>query len=499
MKKPENTFDDYRDFYQVKIPRRKLIRSLGAASLTSALGLLLLNDTNKYKTEYKKAQELVEAEFPPMDHELEVLSEEYAQQKEKVLRLIQDNKIDEARLIIDTQSFREAYQIELDLEEYRTKKTEKLRKLLDETKSLTRRYPEQVGLVTLTSVTAAAFLWIHDLPGRIRAVRDQELEARQRIEVVYGKKEQFSKEEAVKIDLAFSYLPPIGGKLPLVMQDQSDAGKDYGRFSPSVAAEEQVAEVIKMRRSGELGKAYIHQLTVQGRLPDDFKYAGVSLVLNSPYKNDWEQPFFEMGWGGISPLIHDGGVEYAVNKSINTRWKTVSGRTDFIERAFLVETTPHDEAFSAENPAQKAMRQLSTKREEERILLEAKFYQRAAFALHAYCGTMPDSIPLYIRTSAARIWEKYVQEMNTLLTSKGIEGLVAVTWFNSEPLLDHPVLGDSYGPRHEADYEPIKQQLQHAESIKLDYELQTKNRQIMQNLVDAVGKAIGLPKESSVH
>jgi len=259
-------------------------------------------------------------------------------------------------------------------------------------------------------------------------------------------------EELQRLRKAVAWLPPEGAKIPLV-----HGGENYRTLSdpvllPSWTAEEQVQAVLRLLRGKQLGKQYIHQLTVQGRLPDEFKYAALALILISPYLQDWNEPFMDAPWGKVAPLVHDGGI---TETSLNFLWRDVEGRTDFLRRVAVV--------YGPNQPELKAM-------EQERLLLETKAYQRLALALHAAQGTAPKAeeveggIPPDLYKKLADHWKKFRQAMDQYLDAFSGEiegekfdltGAVRVRWFLDKPreLKDWP------GPRQEADWDPVRKEL----------------------------------------
>ena len=253
-------------------------------------------------------------------------------------------------------------------------------------------------------------------------------------------------------------LPPAGGKIPntLDAKGRLNPVHSFGplyKIAPTWTMEEQVGTVLKARQAGLLESGYVHQLTVQGKLPDEFKYVALALILSSPYRHDWTEPMFNATWGTVAPLVHDGG---AVELDLNPAWEKVEGRTDFLQRVVMVydpKTQPELERM-----------------EQDRLLLEARAYQRLALALHAAKGTapraeeVPGGIPpdLYEKLSAH--WKKFRQAMDqTLGAFSGelggerfdLNGLVRVRWF-----LGQPVEVEKWpGPRWEAPWPPIQKEL----------------------------------------
>ncbi len=174
------------------------------------------------------------------------------------------------------------------------------------------------------------------------------------------------------------YLPPVGGKITLEKNSLYPTP-----LSPALTADQKVEQIIKFRQEGKLDGSYVHQLTVQGKLPDEFKYAALALIINSTYRSDWSKPFYEADWAKVAPLIHDGGNV----RSINPLWWS-KGRTDFLQRVATVYepelenmeqyATPQlATQFSSEDLANAVLEQ----EERRRLILEINFYQRAAFAL----------------------------------------------------------------------------------------------------------------------
>lgn len=136
----------------------------------------------------------------------------------------------------------------------------------------------------------------------------------------------FSKEQIETFLKKIFYLPPVGGKVTLERNSLWPTA-----LLPALTADEKVEEIIKFRQNKELDKVYVHQLTVQGRLPDEFKYAALALIINSTYRSDWKKPFYEADWAKVAPLVHDGGNV----SDINPLWRS-KGRTDFLQRVATV-------------------------------------------------------------------------------------------------------------------------------------------------------------------
>lgn len=135
-----------------------------------------------------------------------------------------------------------------------------------------------------------------------------------------------SREQVEALLKKIFYLPPVGGKVTLEKKSLRPAS-----LFPVLTADEKVEEIIRFRQEGKLDETYVHQLTVQGRLPDEFKYAALALTINSTYRSDWRKPLYEAPWGKVAPLVHDGGHV----QTINPFW-SIRGRTDFIQRVATV-------------------------------------------------------------------------------------------------------------------------------------------------------------------
>ncbi len=267
-----------------------------------------------------------------------------------------------------------------------------------------------------------------------------------------------SREELEEFRSRVLLLPPVGGKIPELLDSQGrlKGHRVFGalyRIDPAWTVEEQIQTVLQARQKGLLGDGYVHQLSVQGRLPDEFKYAAVALILSSPYRQDWKEPFFEADWGKVAPLVHDGGN---VTVGLNPVWSNVQGRTDFLQRVVKV----YDPARQPEHE----------RMETDRLLLEARAYQRLALALHAARGTapkaeeIPDGLSVQLREKLAERWHKFERDLLGLFEAYSGEiggekfdltGPVRVKWFLDQPrrVKDWP------GPRHEADWPPIREQL----------------------------------------
>ena len=271
-------------------------------------------------------------------------------------------------------------------------------------------------------------------------------------------------------------LPPIGSKVP-----ELKIGKKVSRKKPN--------------------EDYVVQFTVQGRLHDKFKYAALALITSSPYRNDWQRPYFQAPWGECAPLVHDGGN---VNTSLNHKWYGLSypGRTDFLQRVGVAYEPKFDEIskMSQINLSRLPVEQLARARleefERERLLMEMKFYQRIALVSH----TTTDHLPYQILKQDSvrplkRQWYTFEDRMNKMYREFGIEEVTSPVWFLDEPrnLWPNKYLGPLFGLRLEADWEPIQEQLINLEETRWKHpEMIKEARQIMIETTNNVDRIIGL-------
>ncbi len=282
------------------------------------------------------------------------------------------------------------------------------------------------------------------------------------------------------------FLPPIGGKIPL-----SDEGELRIRLDPSFSEEDQYRQLMEYRRLGKLGDMYVHQFTIQGKLPDEFKLAALALIFDSPYPNNWEAPFFEAPWGQIAPLIHDGGN---VRTSINPLWYEVPGRTDFLQRVSRVHKPDLEnlETFDVKNITQLSAEELEQARHEQeerrRFLLEGKAYRRLALALHSKVGTAPRFIDSELKGDLMGEWYLFSNDMVNLLREYDLMGAVRVPWF-----LPQPRYLDFGTKRYEANAEPVKRELMRVEAVRAAHpELKAVANSLLARSVERVDRLIGL-------
>ncbi|HSX19371.1 MAG TPA: hypothetical protein VLE91_04575 [Candidatus Saccharimonadales bacterium] len=288
---------------------------------------------------------------------------------------------------------------------------------------------------------------------------------------------------------ALSYLPPVGAKIPGV--DRGNGWELYDMKSePTMTMEEQVENILSLRRSGELGEHYVNQLTVQGQLPDEFKYVGIALILNSPWELDWEKPFIEYKWGLVAPLVHDGGV----TQYINSYWDNY-GRTDFIRRIVAVRS-PNLEALESlpiEEVGQLSEAELNAARleqyERSRLMIEARAYQRLALALHCKVGSAPGKIPMDVQTKLRKVWYEFSDAMKLVVLECGLPEMIDTPWF----LKEARTVPNWPGQRYEADWPPVREQLVELENVRRnDSVLQRKVRELLVNSATKADTALGL-------
>lgn len=298
-------------------------------------------------------------------------------------------------------------------------------------------------------------------------------------------RKDFKPEELVTLIRGIASLPPVGGKI--VRGEQA-----WDILKPSMTVEEQIKTINDLRRNGKLTKTHVHQLTVQGRLPDEFKYTVIALIIHSPYLNDWNSPFFEAPWGTVAPMVHDGGH---TQQTINPLWKKVEGRTDFLQRVSIV-YEPNLEKLEKLSPEEKSKLPIDTlvkarsqQEERDRLVLEARAYQRLALALHAFNDTTPKQISPELKKTLANRWTSFQQKMDLLLQEYDMAGAASVKWFNS----DARKLEEWPGLRHEAPWEPIQTELIHLEEIRVRHpELLARVDLLLQDATEAIDREIGL-------
>jgi hypothetical protein len=276
------------------------------------------------------------------------------------------------------------------------------------------------------------------------------------------------------------HLPPMGSKI-ITFEDDSSLVR---RFKPEITADTITRHINNEKH--EYGRFFISQLTVQGRLPDRFKHAGLMLIMNSPFDTDWNEPFYEAHWGSVGPMIHDGGN---LDQTVSKKWHNVKGRTDFIQRMYAYLSEDDEGELTNEQAI------LANQTETMRMQTEARFYQRAALALHCAEGTAP----LGVLTSRkwqelSDIWNDFEQRTTDMLKGIGADSTVCTPWF----LEDSREVQGWPGWRREADPEPIKNSLMNLEAIKREHgELREIASRAMVEFTEKVDRVIGLSEAES--
>lgn len=402
--------------------------------------------------------------------------------EEQSKTLAQQGKIDQIPDIFDSQSLKASYEL---VDAYSKRQKIELRK-----------YPT-VGPVVDVALGAVSVLGLGIFSlGVVELLLGEKVRSRK--DAVNAlltirpdwKEKTPTNEELMKFCRGLSYLPPVGGKIPLIIKG-GKADTDVKKIDPSLTAEQQSKQVIEMRQKNELGDAYVHQLTVQGRLPDRFKFAAIALILNSPYGNDWVHPSFQAPWGQVAPLVHDGGN---VRQNMGPLWHKVKGRTDFLERTVRVYATELEQNETLDVTKIAHLPNLSNLQKEQaernRLVIEVKAYQRLALAAHAMGGTAPQRIPQDMRVQLAEEWKRFEVELSSILNQYGINGVAGVKWFRDNPVN----LGEGWpGLRYEAAWEPIRAELIRLESAKKSNpEIQKKVSGLLVTATNSIDKVIGL-------
>lgn len=299
--------------------------------------------------------------------------------------------------------------------------------------------------------------------------------------------------DLIKFHQAILNLPPIGGKIykfrprPLFLDI---------KLYPTLSATQQMNHIIDLRKKGKLTPLYVHQLSVQGRLPDKFKLSAIALIISSPYKCNWEQPFYEAPWGKVAPLVHDGGN---VNYGINPRWQMITGRTDYITRIAQVfepsletiENLPLAE--KSQLPYDQLIKAKAESLEKDRLNLETKAYQSLALSCHASLRQAPKEIPRSTRGNLADLWDDYENKLLRILQEYDVQRVTQVPWFVEQARL----LPNWSDKRLEAPYPPIKEELIKLEDVKINYpQIRPTVINLLKSITNLVYQEIGLTSPS---
>ena len=273
-----------------------------------------------------------------------------------------------------------------------------------------------------------------------------------------------------------SFLPPVGGKVAL---HNLEPYSRVDALPPTLTAEEQGEILRRMTEEGRLGNVYVHQLTVQGKRPDPFKYVALALIITGdPSRNDWTHAFYETPWAKVAPLIHDANLPHRTQSDINPSWSTVPGRTDFLHR--YVPVTANDlrahmlaahasdldfEALVRDHPDLLGAYRNELEQEYRRRV-ELPAYQRLALALSAAMGTCPPHIPNELQQRLAAHWQYFQAAMESLLREKHLEDVSRAIWFGEPRSL--PGWSALHGLRQEGDWKAIRDTLIRLEQVRQD-------------------------------
>ncbi|MBI2011237.1 hypothetical protein HYS91_00565 [Candidatus Daviesbacteria bacterium] len=222
-----------------------------------------------------------------------------------------------------------------------------------------------------------------------------------------------------------NYLPPLGGKLSVKIGKK----EELRILSARTTALEHAEDALSLL--GEYGTVddVMHQLTVQGRLPDAFKYSAIGLLLTGTYLNNWEEPFFDKPWARFAPLVHDGGRTW---RSLNPHWKNVDGRTDFIER--LPRVVEPEGLVIKEHEGSAVIREQENKYNlvevnRESLKFRASVYQLLGLVCHAFFDSAPSVVNDDLRKRLATQWETYQRKIHILLEDYNISGVANIPYY----------------------------------------------------------------------
>lgn len=438
--------------------RRRFLIYTGALGVSVLSGIAIANDVEEAVNTAHEIDVNVNQRFPGLPEQVvQQANEQLKKDAQKAGEFLKEGHIEEARTIYESPAHIDA-QITMDRNRLGIEQRFELRKSFADpwqnVRMLGRIFLSGLSLYTVCES-------IHGI-GNAMARAEEHRQRGYSFHPEWKDKSPSSKENR-EFHHIVSYLPPVGGKL-IVMKNGVQL--PVQPFGPTHTAEEHVSWHRKAYENNQLGEAYIHQISVQGRLPDKFKYVALALILNSPHSHNWEKPFYDAPWGKVAPLIHDGG---RTKQDLNYAWRKVKGRTDFLKR--MVITSKVNEEF-------------------ERMTTEVKAYQRLALALHARAGTLPNHIPVETKEELMRIWDYFELTMHTMFTALQVQDVCNVPWFQSEPR----DLWPGHPKRLEADWMPIQEQLIHLENVRKQApELQTVTGQILKKVTNMIDKAIGLP------
>lgn len=118
-------------------------------------------------------------------------------------------------------------------------------------------------------------------------------------------------------------------------------------------------------------------------------------------------------------------------------------------------------------------------------------YQRAAFALHAKIGTLPNEVPPSVAGKGIKAWGEFVKEMRDILNKYKGERVAKPRWFYRIPHRLNGWVG--LGLRYEANYGPIQEALTSLEEIRIkNPSIRQEVNRLMRETVVSVDAAIGI-------
>lgn len=456
--------------------RRVLLGSLTLLTFGSSSTVGMLNLVSSMGESYRKARKITEQTYPEVSNEvLKEANDQIANLKSVTDQLAAEGKLSEIASYVDEEKLKEAYETK----NYIAQRDKFFEEVYKNDPNKNKEWIKLAAGLGLTIPAAfGLFFGSIGLGYEIHYPRSTKRRFTNSILILRPEwlRKTPTKDEVTSLARSISCLPPVGGKI-------DEASKPNLKIiEPSLTAEEHVLRVIDWTKNRKEGEGYIHQLTVQGRLPDEFKYSAIALILSSPYVNDWQKPIYGTEWAKVAPLIHDGGnVEV-----ISPLWNKLKGRTDFLQR---LSTVHHPSSSNMQDVWGRWADEIRAIEEQKRLELECKFYQRSALALHAKLGNTPSQLSEESRGKLAEIWDSSKSNLEIILQEYEIQNVVSVPWFADKPRN----LWSNQGPRYEANWPPIQQELIHLEEVRHEYpELQDRVHKLMADTVQSVDQTIGL-------
>lgn len=454
----------------VRMSRRSFLKSLGAAGISAAVtGGGVIGITRSVNQE--KAADSQVAEAYPLSPQYDRTREDHAAIYNRVQELSHDpDDLDDLADYLESEPVRDWLSRYHELKPIEDKRRLLREQLLNES-SITgsHDWDQTISAVlafptffqTLFSIGSSRAAW--------KQYRDLYQTTLQSLQLLYPEDAtKPSADEMAEYIKTLSYLPPIGGK---IVVPTMRAGEEL-RLTPTNTAEQQFSQVKDKLETFTIREGIGYSMSIQGKLPYAFKYAALALVLDSPFENDWSEPFLDAPWGEVAPLVHDANFPQST-AFINPSWN-MKGRTDFIQRIQPVEG---DYLFD--------------ETEQRRILQELRFFQRIGFACHAYHDTAPNTIPLPIREGVREVWYTFVTRMSALFSNYDLLPIADVPWFLEQP---RKLKGwHNYKKRYEADWAPIQNSLIDLEQIKVYYpEIRLSASELIDDCVQQIDGALGL-------